>query len=133
MARSRVSARGGAVMRRDMNVLVLEEDVMLGQVLCDMLRLHRVGSLQLATSEVDACQMMQAQSFDICILAAHMRGLPSAEAVAMANAQRLPVLLLTNGIEDTSGAVQPDHGIAVQKPAHEEDIRRALAELMQDA
>lgn len=120
-------------MRRDLNVLVLEEDVMLGQVLCDMLRLHRIGSLQLATSEVDACQMMQAQRFDTCILAAHIRGLPSAKAVAMANAQRLPVLLLTNGIDVASSAELPERGIAVQKPAHEEDIRRALAELTQDA
>jgi len=118
--------------RSDPNILVLEEDIILGQLLCDMIRMYRIGVPQLSMSEVDACQMMEAQDYDICLLGVHLRGRACNAAVDTANARNMPVLLLANGSGSKGLTSRPDHGLVVQKPASEEELRHAISVLLGD-
>ena len=116
--------------RGDREILVLEDDILLGQLLCDMIRMHRIGSPHLSTSEVDACQMMGSHKFDLCIVDASLRGEVCHRAVAMANQNALPMLLLTDGNDASELNLAPTECRIVRKPASEEDIRLAAVELL---
>ncbi|NIZ13961.1 hypothetical protein [Phaeobacter sp. HF9A] len=115
---------------QDQKVLVLVDDIHLGHLLCDVIGMYRIGHPELSMSELDACQMMESQQYDICILDSRLRGQSCDQAVTIANAKSIPVVMLT----DTDGApelqVRPLRGRMVQKPAGEEDIRSALEELL---
>ncbi len=113
------------------DILVLEDDMTLGQLLCDMIRIYRIGQPQLSLSEVDSCQMLEGQSFDLCLFAIKLRGKACDDAVAAANARGIPVLLMSDGEDRDALSVYPDHGLLVQKPASEQDIRMAVSQLLQ--
>jgi len=118
----------------DRDILVLEDDILLGQLLCNMIRMYRIGLPHLSLSEVDACQMMRERDFHICFLGLRLRTGVCERAVALANAKRIPTLLMADaeGLEPLS--IQPQRGLVVQKPASEEMIRDAAAALlMQEA
>ncbi|PRZ47523.1 hypothetical protein [Tritonibacter scottomollicae] len=115
----------------ELDILVLEGDNLLGQLMCDMIRMYRIGAPQLSSSEVDACQMMKNHPFDLCIFDINLRGQLCDQAVAEANARAIPVLLLADGDEADQLSTRPARGLVVRKPASEEDIRGAAAQLLQ--
>lgn len=115
----------------DHDILVLDEDRVAGQLICDMIRLYRIGMPQLSLSEVDSCQMLDSQSFDLCLFDVSLRGHVCDRAVAAANAKSVPVVLLSDGEDFTRLSTQPTQGLVVQKPATEEDIRQAVAHFLQ--
>ena len=114
----------------DHEILVLAEDIHLGQLLCDMIRMYRLGLPQLSMSEADACQILEGQGFDMCILEVTLRGRACDRAVAAANARGIPVLLLSDGGDLGELSVRPRRGLVVDKPANEEDIRFSVSELL---
>ncbi|OIQ32950.1 MAG: hypothetical protein BM562_03580 [Alphaproteobacteria bacterium MedPE-SWcel] len=114
----------------EIEILVLEDEVRLGQLLCNMIQLHRIGTPHLSTSEIDACQMMEIQRFDLCIFDLSVRGKICHRAVDAANAKSIPTLLLSENNDDSELNLRPARGLRVQKPATEEDIHRAVMELL---
>ncbi|WP_255731413.1 hypothetical protein [Phaeobacter sp. B1627] len=108
----------------------MEDDALLGQLLCNMILMNRIGTPQLATSEIDACQMLQSQRFDLCVVDLTVRGKDCHRAVAAANAKSIPILLLTERENVAELQSRPVRGRIVQKPASEEDIQLALLDLL---
>ena len=114
----------------DLDILVLEDDNLLGQLMCDMIRMYRIGAPQLSTSELDACQMMENHHFDMCILDINLRGRLCDRAVAVANARAIPVLVMADGDDAEQLSTRPAREVVVRKPASEEDIRNAVSQLL---
>lgn len=102
---------------------------MLGQLICDVISMYRLGQPQLSLSEVDGCQMLAARAFDLGVFDISLRGQACDAAVAAANALSVPLLLLSDGDDTFPLTVTPERGLVVRKPVSEDDLRFAILQL----
>lgn len=112
------------------DILVLEDDITLGQLLCNMIRMYRLGDPYLSLSEVDACQMLRERDFKLCFLGLRLRSGVCKRAVAEADARMVPTLLMVDSEGLQELVPPPRRGLVLQMPAREEVIRAAAVTLL---
>jgi len=111
-----------------MRVLVVEDEVLVGMLLEDMLCDLDYEVAVISTNLVDALEQAASADFDLAVLDVNLNGQQSFPVADVIRRRGLPFLFATG--YGTSVLVSPHAGVpVVQKPFGREELRRALAKL----
>ena len=111
-------------------ILLVEDDVALGQLTADALDVIGFGLVEHVLDAESALTAMEDDAFDICILDIRLQHATSDDVVEAANRRELPVIL-TSGIDDLDRlGVRPNRSQFLRKPVPMDQWGTAIRDLV---
>lgn len=110
-------------------VLVVEDEVLVGMLVEDMLRELDCEVAALSCTLADALDKARTLGFDVAVLDINLNGQPSFPVAEAVRARGLPLLFATGYGRKILGPAWPEAPV-LQKPFGRDELRRALAQVL---
>ena len=119
-------------MAQPLRILLLEDDLSLGQLTMETLDCSGNFETEHVVDADTAIDVLVALPFDLCVLDVNLRNGTCATVVAEANRQGLPVILTSGHHETGSLAEKPRRSMFLQKPVPFSRWGAAVEEMIQE-